>query len=83
MANGSSDSPGTDKLSLRTIYNELVRMIREHQIDTYWSSSSCTEWPVSRAEEIRLFVKTSGDISLKTWCVARIRNTRADIALDE
>jgi hypothetical protein len=45
---------------------------------THSALMAATDLPVSMAEDIRLFAKTSGDTSLKMWLVARYRRTRPE-----
>jgi hypothetical protein len=45
---------------------------------TYSATRDVTDFPVSRADEIRLFAKMSGWTSTKMWFVARRRRTRAE-----
>jgi hypothetical protein len=43
--------------------------------------SSSTDLPVSKTEDRRLFVNTSGETSVNIWFVARRRRTRADVVI--
>jgi hypothetical protein len=51
----------------------------EQAYNTYVARRTLTDFPLSSVEDIRLLVKTPGEASLKTWCVARRRRIRATI----
>lgn len=56
---------------------QLAQLEDERSEITDFCIISSTYFPVSRTAEIRVFVKTSGETSRKTWWFAKSRNNRA------